>query len=495
MRLTLATKFTAIIIGVVVLAVVSSMVALLSTWKIGRSMQNTVHESLPSIEVAQILQLTLCEPRGLVASYILDGGNPMWLRELQDRKRRFADGLAKARNLAHSPEEIQSLIELESAYRVYDTKRDEALALYDKGETEKAKTTLFTEVNERYLQAHHLCDRFTDATTRHVAARLAASKAQIRQASWIVGVCVGLAVGLGAGLLWLFLRGVLLPLRQMVTDASEFTDHDPTVSARNIHDELRAVGHSLRILMSNVTVVRSDLEQSRSQLVQAEERLNSVGKLAACVAHEIRNPLVAINMSFHLLRKIIGANAEANQLLEMISEETARLDNIIKHFLEFSRPPQLHLDRQDTAAIIDKTVNLLRLPMEEKMIRLEREDAANLSPIMADAEQLKQVLINILKNAAEATPERGEIHISTSEETTSRGRGLVVIRIRDSGPGIPEKMRERIFEPFFTTKQAGTGLGLCIAARVMVQHGGQLALESSTDQGTVFAVRIPASRP
>jgi len=494
MRLTLATKFAAIIAGVVTLAVISSIAALLSTWRIGNLMQNTINENLPSIQVAQEIQLTLCEPRGLVASYILDRGNPDWLKELQDRKRRFADGLAKAQNMAHTPEEKESLSKLDEAYRAYDAKRDEVLALYDKGETEKAKTALLTEVNMLYMEAHYFCDRFIDATNRHVATRIIETKDQIRQVTWIVGICVGLIIGLGLLLLGLFFRGVLLPLRQMAADAREFAGNDPSSVAESAQNELHAVGDYLRLLMSNVTVARSDLEESRSQLIHAEARLASVGRLAASVAHEIRNPLAAVKLCLYSIRKIIGTNAEVHQKLEMASEEITRLDNIIKNFLEFSRPPKLHIQPQHVVTLIDKTVSLLRLPMEEKSIRLFREDVENLPPILADAEQLKQVLINILKNATEATPEGGEIHVTALEEPAPSGRSMIVIRIQDTGPGIPMDVRERMFEPFFTTKERGTGLGLCIAARVMAQHEGRLALESSSDRGTVFAVWVPTAQ-
>jgi signal transduction histidine kinase len=199
-------------------------------------------------------------------------------------------------------------------------------------------------------------------------------------------------------------------------------------------------------------------------------------------------------MCLNSLRKAVTTDAEADGVCEMALEEITRLDNIIKQFLEFSRPPQLRIQRQDVAAIIEKTVRLLRLPMEEKAIRLTCGDASSLPPIMADDEQLKQVLVNILKNSTEATPEGGAIQVTIYEEVAPDSRSNVVIRIQDSGPGIPAEMRERIFEPFFTTKQTGTGLGLCIAARILAQHGGQLTLESSSEQGTVFTARIPAVR-
>ncbi len=113
---------------------------------------------------------------------------------------------------------------------------------------------------------------------------------------------------------------------------------------------------------------------------------------------------------------------------------------------------------------------------------------------MADADQFKQVLINLLDNAVEATNEDGEIQISINTACEADDRTMVVVRVRDSGQGMPQDVRERIFEPFYTTKENGTGLGLCIAVQIMARHGGRLVLESSTERGTAFAVWIPIAR-
>ena len=110
---------------------------------------------------------------------------------------------------------------------------------------------------------------------------------------------------------------------------------------------------------------------------------------------------------------------------------------------------------------------------------------------MADAAQLKQVLLNLLGNAADAMAGGGEIRITSNAEKDADGRPMVVVRICDTGPGMPQDIQCRIFEPFFTTKEKGTGLGLCIAAQVMARHGGGLVLESSTEKGTTFAVWMP----
>ncbi len=116
-----------------------------------------------------------------------------------------------------------------------------------------------------------------------------------------------------------------------------------------------------------------------------------------------------------------------------------------------------------------------------------------LPPVMADGAQLKQVLLNLLGNAADAMAGGGEIRITSNAEKDADGRPMLVVRISDAGPGMPQDIQCRIFEPFFTTKENGTGLGLCIAAQVMARHGGGLVLESSTDKGTTFAIWMPVA--
>jgi signal transduction histidine kinase len=239
-----------------------------------------------------------------------------------------------------------------------------------------------------------------------------------------------------------------------------------------------------------VADTRSSLERSRTRLLVAE-KLASVGKLAASVAHEIRNPLTAMKMWLFSLQESVRGNPETDHKLGIISEEINRLDHIIRDFLEFSRPPALRCRAQQVDSVIRRTRELLAAALKERKVCVVQVPAPDLPSVMADAEQLKQVFVNLLINAADAMGDGGEIRIVTTAEKDVEGRGMVVVRICDSGPGMPEDVQSRIFEPFFSTKETGTGLGLCIAARIMVAHDGLLVLESSSEKGTIFAVWTP----
>ncbi|MCL4853377.1 MAG: MCP four helix bundle domain-containing protein, partial [Bryobacteraceae bacterium] len=456
-----------------------------------RLLRDTVRKDLPSIRAAGELQMALCEPRGFLASYMLDASNRKWLEDLQKEKQAFNERLAEARATVHTPEGKQDLDRLEKAYREYEEKRDEVVLLYSHGDLEEAKRVLLVDVNDLYQKAFDQVENFVASTQRDADTRMAHVEGQVAWVTGLVAVGVTVAMGLGIVLVWLFFYGVLLPLRRMMADARHFSGAEAPAAGES-QDELRAVGDYLRALMSDMADTRSNLERSRHQLLQSE-KLASVGKLAASVAHEIRNPLTAMKMWLFSIRKTVGQDPELDHSFDIVSEEMGRLESIVRNFLEFSRPPALKVRPQCVSEVIDKTLELACHQIEEKKIDLQYETTTELPPVMADREQLKQVLINLLTNAVEATPEEGRICVRTALEGDRQNGEMVVVRVQDSGPGIPEEVQRRVFEPFFTTKEQGTGLGLCIAAQIMGRHGGRLALESSTGQGTSFAVWIPAA--
>ena len=337
MRSKLATKISVAIVGVVGLAISSSVVALLSAWHIGGLMQSTVTENLSSLRAAEELEISLLETRGLVVSFILDNGNPERLKDLERKKRAFHDALDRARKTAHTSSEKRILDGLEEAYREYDEKRTEMIALYQSGDKDKAIAIFLSEVSSLSQQVDRLSRDFIAENKRYIDSTTARAQHQIIRITWLVAGFAGLTIGLGALLAWLFFHGVLFPLRKMVADARDFTGQRSVTSAEMPTDELPAVGEYLRSLMCDVSDARSALEENRRRLMNAE-KLATVGKLAAGVAHEIRNPLTAIKMWLFSIRKAVGHDPEMDRKFEIVSEEITRLERIVRNFLEFSRP-------------------------------------------------------------------------------------------------------------------------------------------------------------
>ncbi len=492
MPLTLANKVCVSVGGVILLAVLSSAAALLSSWHVGVLMERTVSENLSAVRAAEELEIAVLEQRGFASSYILDEGNRKWLVELRKRERNYHDWLERARQTVHTVEERNILGELEEVYGQYDAKRDEVVALFEQGNAAAARQLLINDVGALYDQAYRLCERFIAANERYVDATVADARRQIRWVSWAVGCCVLLTVGLGAVLLWLFFHGVVFPVRAMVANARGFAGEASPAGPPLPTEELRAVGVYLRSLMTDVADTRTTLEDSRRRLRDAE-KLASVGKLAASVAHEIRNPLTAIKMWLFSIQKQEAGDEELARKLGIVSAEIRRLENIVRNFLEFSRPPEVKLLVEPITTTLDATLELMQPRITDRKVQLLRQDATDLPPVLVDREQVKQVLLNLLNNAAEAAGEGGRICVSSATESDALGRSMVVVRVSDSGPGIPDEVARRIFEPFFSTKDEGTGLGLCIAARIIARHGGRLVLESSSERGTTFAIHIPTA--
>jgi len=496
-RMRLATKFSTTIVGVVALSIASSVIALVAAWDAGDVLERTVAENVQSIRDAEDLAGNLLRQKGLAARYFLENESDTWLKTLEKLEPRFLETVAEIRNTTHvSDKEADTLNRLEKAYAALDERRKAAIALYQKGSTDRAKDLLLANVNESlYDEAYDLCQEFIAASNQDIQDTTAEAMTRIRRVAWLVGLSVALSIGLGGMLLWMFFYRVLIPLRGMAADTRVFRGDPAAGGQQAVDDELRAVGDSLRTLMSDVADSRSRLERSRQRLLSAE-KLAAVGKLAAGVAHEIRNPLTAMKMWLFSIQEAVQGNCDVERKVRVVSEEVARLESIVRSFLEFSRPPALRRQPHDVGEVIERTLELFGPRLSQKRIRLVRKTAAGLPPVLADPDQLKQVFINLLANSVEAMGEEGEIRLAATAERDADGRAMVVVRVQDAGPGMPEELRGRIFEPFFTTKDEGTGLGLCIAAQIMARHQGLLVLESSTDQGTTFAVWTPtAPRP
>ena len=493
MRVKLSTKVSLAIVGVVLAALINGLVACYSAQQIAMLHNRTIAEDLSSVVAAERLQSSLVKQRGLLTdAYLFDQAKAEWLSELDAQKRTFAAALAQAWKTVNSAEETRILNDLTKAYGLLDRKRDEAIALHNRGEVKKSGEILRDDLRQAGRQVFDLCGEFMRVNVGFAEQYAELSRTRVR---WLVGAVAGstvVTILLGAGLLWLFFHDVLSPLRSILAESRGVGDPHAG-SLEPFEDDLHAIGSQLRSLMSDMTETRSVLERSRAQLMTAE-KLALVGRLAATVAHEIRNPLTAIKMWLFSLHTAVGADSEASRKLHVISEEITRLDSIIRNFLEFSRPPAPQLQPCGISATLDKTLQLFGHRLRVAGIQLVRDDAPTLPQVLADPEQLKQVFINLLDNAAEAMEEGGEMRMSTALDGSGDGRPMIVVRFRDTGHGMPEFARQRIFEPFFTTKEQGAGLGLCTSAQIMAQHGGRIVLESSTHEGTSFAVFIPATR-
>jgi len=251
-----------------------------------------------------------------------------------------------------------------------------------------------------------------------------------------------------------------------------------------------------RTLEERVRQKTSELERAYKHLVQAE-RMVSLGKLAAVVAHEINNPLAGILTYTKLVSRMAekGFNGskrlgEARNYLQIVEGESRRCGAVVKNLLTFARQAPLNPQKNDLNGIVERCLLLIGHQLELQSIDLEKTLEADIPALYCDASQVQQALLALLMNAVEAMPHGGRLKVSTFFEPSSR-TGRVIVN--DEGPGIPAEVLPHIFEPFFTTKEEGkgVGLGLAIAFGIIQQHGGNIEVVSTPQKGTTFTVIVP----
>jgi signal transduction histidine kinase len=251
----------------------------------------------------------------------------------------------------------------------------------------------------------------------------------------------------------------------------------------------------LIIYREMIAPMRLKLVESRLT-IERQEKLASLGVLAAGVAHEIRNPLTAIKARVFTLKKAIGDESTALKDAYVIEREIGRLERIVRDVLLFARPAEPKPQLISALALVREVADLMRAQLAKSKITLTTAASAD-ATIRGDPDQLKQVLLNLVRNAAESISECGQITLCLhTERTNLSGRLLdaAILEVADSGKGIPPEVQKRLFDPFYTTKAAGTGLGLPIAARIVEQHKGALRYKTEMGRGTTFGIALPLTR-
>jgi signal transduction histidine kinase len=227
--------------------------------------------------------------------------------------------------------------------------------------------------------------------------------------------------------------------------------------------------------------------------VQAE-RLAAVGTMAAQVAHEVRNPLGSITLNLDLIFKEIdmlaGGNGhlpdEGRTLVNDMRVEVRRIQRVIEDYLQFARLPKLQRLPVDLNGILDQKLAFLRGELEHANVKLRTHFDPALTKINADAEQLWQTVLNLVRNSCDAMPDGGELTVGTWREGKQ-----ALLRVSDNGQGMTEEQVKRVFEPFFTTKKEGTGLGLALVQQIATEHGGHIECESTSGKGSTFTIFLP----
>ena len=409
--------------------------AFLTTKSLQRVSNAIMKENVSSLKAAEELELALFNQKGFVASYFLDG-DPNWLDILEEKKKDFEIWFKNAQEVALTSGEEDILKEIFDLYSSYDSQRNEAIQLYQEGDTEEGKKILLIDMKNSIDSLYQRCEDLISANEALIAAAEVSSGKKVIRMTILIWATIVITLVLGS------FMGFLI--------------------AHRINEQL----------------IRS-------------AKMASLGQLSANIAHEIRNPLTAIKMRLYSLSEELRNNPATKEDLGIISEEINRMEKTVKNFLDFARLPEPDFQKCDINGILEGTVSLLSPKANSHNIRIEKGFKAVSSQMQIDREQMRQVFLNIILNSIEAMPNGGIIEITTSKYLDKKSKGVFEIRFTDTGSGLPVDFKKRLFEPFFTTKTEGTGLGLFIASRIIQMHGGKIEAESRSGKGTVIIIRLP----
>jgi len=311
----------------------------------------------------------------------------------------------------------------------------------------------------------------------------------IQKVLLLIGLA-GFLFGIGAAAF--LARRITRPLHRLVEGTVRIAQGDfsqPIVDTSR--DEIGDLARSFNEMTGQLVQTRERMDDANRRLVQ-HEKLASIGRMAATIAHEIRNPLTSVKLN---IQKVAEEEAFAETVrahIDLSLEGIDQIERFIKELLNFTRVQELSLERWPVEQIVDESLKVVRDTLAQKDIAVERSCPPGLPAILADADKLRQVFLNVLRNAHEALEPGGTIRIAC-DAVAGEGRTMVRVRIADDGPGIPEKDRPNIFEPFYTTKPSGFGLGLANARKIVEQHRGSIAVGETGGPGCEFVILIPAA--
>ncbi len=299
----------------------------------------------------------------------------------------------------------------------------------------------------------------------------------------LIVILVGIALALISTLV--YTRRLVTPIGALVEGANRLSQGD-------LSYKIPVAGHDeLGTLATEFNLMADQLSQIQLRLRRVEH-LDTLAKFSSVVAHEIRNPLNAMQINLHLLRERIGQ--EDQEYLDVISGEILRLENLVREFQTISRPPALSPVRTDMNILLDDLVHLQKGTASAQGVELVTDLESGLPMVEVDRNRITQAVLNVVLNALQAMPTGGTLLVRT-RKNEERGSGWILIEVTDTGEGIPEDDLPNVFDFYFTSRDSGSGLGLSIAYRIVFEHGGQISLNSRPGEGTTVLISLSPGPP
>ena len=368
------------------------------------------------------------------------------------------------------------------------------MALYDAGHPAEAKAALL----RNHAQAQRLRDLFAEfgrAARADAEATLGHAEQSVRRlADVLVGTSIaGALASLLVGFLWA--RRITKPITELevqVESAAERT----RIHLLPGRAGLETLGDQVSAIVEKLEETDAALSEHRRRLVQSE-KLSAMGELAAKLAHEILNPLAGMKAAMQLLERQGAAAPGGGPVVETaraLDREITRVEGLLRRLMNYARPLAPRFELCTVGSVVDAALEAALPALTRHGSQIARREEPDLPPLEVDPQLITQVLVNLIVNAAQATPPGGAIEVEAMR-ATSLGRDEVAIRVRDRGAGIPAERERELFKPFFTTKPEGHGLGLAVSQNILLEHGGRIVAANRPDPGgAVFEFQLPVVR-
>jgi signal transduction histidine kinase len=296
---------------------------------------------------------------------------------------------------------------------------------------------------------------------------------------------------LGVAAIWLFARSLVKPIRHLAEAAGKIAsgDLDQSIVVKS-KDEIGQLASSFRYMTRKLRENMNSLRAANEELkrFRHEEKMSLMGRLAAGIAHEVRNPLGAMKTCAQFLAKTTNPEDRSYHFIQLIIREAKRMEGLVSRLLTYARPDESDVSYGDVNTVVDNAIELASLKANQLHVKITRESGVDLPKVFLDEKRLSQALLNLLLNSLDFIDDAGKISVRTSFDGENDS---VVITISDTGKGIPKEHQEKIFDPFFTTRTGGTGLGLAIVQQIIFEHNGTIRVESSVGTGTTFIITLP----
>ena len=466
------------------------VIALGAAWHVHslqRSASDLIASNVSSMQAAQELEISVREVRSQFTRYLITQ-DESHLKLIPGLKERTNQALADAERLALTPDEQRLMKRTRQGFERFFAEYERVLAAREQWKYPKIFELTDAVFEKEILEPAHEYLRLNEAALTTTTAANQQTANRITVGLVALGVCGAAGGLLGGTVIAVAVRRSILRAEEGVRSTAEQLGQAALLQPPSGGAPADPIEH----MKATASAVLNRLRQTERDALRAEQ-LAWVGQMAAGLAHEVRNPLMAIKLLVQATLERRGGGVFRPRDLEVLEEEILRLEQIVSGFLDFARPPRPDPRPVDVLDLAERAVAGVRARADLQNVRV-RVEADGPTVAAADPNQVRQVLFNLLFNALDAQPQGGHVTVRVGLDPRPADTPGLLVTVEDGGPGLPADLAERVFEPFVSTKESGLGLGLSICRRIAETHGGGLTVAWS-DRGAAFTLRLPVVRP